>query len=214
MVSPRQLFLSLYKQPLCCSSTFFPSPHSRLVSAKTTSPKMIPSSQLFANVSPSSKIPRLLKPAHAWSEPRTMEMKQVQNDLNKAFQSAFPTHPSQYKGAIALLFHFDNDDRGIESLEQELGKVFKECYGYEVKHVTLHSTKNPTVDLKAALLDLERQGWYDASNLIILVFSGHGELATDKKIGRTESAHRVRRLLSILPSSSSSSDMMMLNGRV
>jgi hypothetical protein len=186
----------------------------RLVSAKTTPPKMIPSSQLFANVSPSSKIPRLLKPAHAWSEPRKMEMKQMQNDLNNALQSAFPPHPAQYKRAIALLFHFDNDDRGIESLEQELGKVFKDSYGYKVKHVTLHSTKNPTVDLKAALLDLERQGWYDASNLIILVFSGHGELATDKNIGRTESAHRIRRLLSILPSSSSSSDMMMLNGRV
>jgi hypothetical protein len=63
--------------------------------------------------------------------------------------------------------------------------VFMEYYAYEVKHVTLHSTQNPTVDLRQALLDLERLGFDDAGNLIVLVFAGHAEVSTDKNTGRT-----------------------------
>jgi hypothetical protein len=125
----------------------------------------------------------LLKPPHAWSKPHQTPLPQIQQDLTHALHSAFPSHPTYYERVIAVLIHFDNDDRGVGPHLHDLGNVFVREYGFEVRHVTLHANGNASVCLKSALLDLEKQG-YKSGNLIVLVFAGHGEVCKDKYTAR------------------------------
>jgi hypothetical protein len=127
----------------------------------------------------------LLKPPHAWSKPHHIPLPQIQQDLTHALHSAFPPHPTHYERAIAVLFHFDNDDRGVGPHLHDLGTVFEGKYEFEVRHVTLDANGKASVDLKSALLDLEKQGYDKSDNLIVLVFAGHGEVRKDKCTGRT-----------------------------
>jgi hypothetical protein len=129
-----------------------------------------------ANASRLTKIPRL-RPPHSWGQEQKTEIQAVQKDINTALKSAFSPHPAQYNRAICILFHFENDDIGVASLERELEDVFKQGLRYITRRVILKG--NITVQFKEISIWLEKQRYTEEGNLIILVFSGHSELARD-----------------------------------
>jgi hypothetical protein len=149
---------------------------------------MSASGQGSANIPPPSQTPGL-RPPHSWSEARKTAMGQVQQQVNNAIKSAFNPHPSKYKRAIAVLFHFDNDDLGIDPLEKQLGQVFKNYYGYEIRYETLKSKGKPEIGIQDVTRWLHNDGWTGAGNLIILVFSGHGQVQTHGQFDFSKKYH-------------------------
>jgi hypothetical protein len=132
--------------------------------------------QASASAPRPTKIPRL-RPSQSWGQERKTEIQAMQRDINTALKSAFNPHPAQYNRAICILFHFENDDIGVASLEKELEDVFKQGFRYITRRVILKG--NVTVQFKEISTWLEKQRYTEEGNLIILVFSGHGELARD-----------------------------------
>jgi len=108
-----------------------------------------------------------------------------QQDIESSVQRAFLLRgnpsASGYKKVVVQFMHFlNNDIVGVRELEKELGDVFKKVYHYDVRYATIGgaNTKHASVTLEvnSLLSDLAKPEEYgSAGNLIILVYSGHGE---------------------------------------
>jgi hypothetical protein len=134
--------------------------------------------QASASAPRPTKIPRL-RPPHSWAQGKKTEIQGIQRDINTALKSAFNPHPSQYQRAIVVFFHFSNDDLDVAPLELRLEKVFNKRYGFTTRRVLLQ--QNPRLEFTNVINWLDNQGYTNQGNLIILVFSGHGELAKNSK---------------------------------
>jgi hypothetical protein len=137
--------------------------------------------QALASAPRPSKFARL-RPPHSWKEQRNTNIQAIQDDIHNALRSAFNPHPAQYGRAICVLIHFDNDDIGVQPLAEEPERVLKQRFKYVTMRLILKG--QATLELRQMIMWLETQKYTDEGNLIVLVFSGHGEVATDT-LGRT-----------------------------
>jgi hypothetical protein len=119
-------------------------------------------------------------PGPAFQVPKTITKAELQADFEKATKSVLTGGASKtYTKRVALLMHFQtNDIKGIDTMENELAKTFRQYYGIETRQIVL-SNVNPRNGLTTALVDLAQHGYADKDCLIILVFSGHGMSEAD-----------------------------------
>ena len=63
---------------------------------------------------------------------------------------------------------------GNDTQVQELSKLFRESFGFQVERTTLNNTKPPQQQLNAAISNfvLEHDGPY---NLLLVYYAGHGQ---------------------------------------
>lgn len=113
-----------------------------------------------------------------------LKIEEFQKDIESSVQRAFllRANPgsSGYKKVVVQFMHFaSNDIAGIPELEKELGEVFKKVYLYDVKYAKIGASKkhaSVSLEVSSLLNDLSKPEAYgSAGNLVILVYSGHGE---------------------------------------
>ncbi|KAF2788563.1 hypothetical protein K505DRAFT_366377 [Melanomma pulvis-pyrius CBS 109.77] len=73
-------------------------------------------------------------------------VEEYQEDIRKAISTAFNPHPTAFTKVSVLLMHWENDDLDVALLEQELGKVFEEIYGFDVEYYEIKATPTASID--------------------------------------------------------------------
>jgi hypothetical protein len=98
--------------------------------------------------------------------------------LNAALQGAIPTKAKPYEKVSALLFHWEDDDMGVDGLESELGDVLRNTYGFTVERFIIPSSSTRIATRKTNLRLNEFIKDHDGkTHLLIYVYSEH---ATNK----------------------------------
>jgi hypothetical protein len=114
-------------------------------------------------------------PKRAWQEPDKVDIKKLQDELQRAASSAI-NRTLKYDKVAVLLMHFEDDDIGCDDLEDELADTFRKFYGiHKVEQIVFAPKASPRHVLTQAFIRLANDGYTDKGSLVILVFSGHGE---------------------------------------
>jgi hypothetical protein len=97
--------------------------------------------------------------------------------LNTAIGGAYPATRARtsYKKVGVLMIHWENDDIGVQSSQDQLASVFRTVYGYEVSRFVIPSGRSTQFAQRAtrrALGDMMDE--LDSPNsLLIVQYSGH-----------------------------------------
>jgi hypothetical protein len=117
------------------------------------------------------------RPGFAGGYESKVDVKTLQNDLQKAITKAFNPHPTIYRRATVQFMKFKDGDLDVDGPERELARVFRNEYNFTTRFYEIGSRPNlnPTQEVQALLVDLQSQ--FGGENcLLIIVFSGHGEV--------------------------------------
>jgi hypothetical protein len=87
--------------------------------------------------------------------------------------------PHRYKAVNALFFSWEEDDLGVLEEKETLRKVFQKSS--LVTHTSNHRipSEHP-YDYMDATLSNFKNGWSHPDNLLIIYYSGHGDLDTGR----------------------------------
>lgn len=102
--------------------------------------------------------------------------------INKAVKRAVES-PKQYNRAAVLALHWENDDLGLTSIEQDLLQCFHDKFNFTVSSFTIPSAS--AYDAKAQTMTAVNTfvKKNDGNNsLLIFFYGGHGKLAPQSEL--------------------------------
>ncbi|KAJ9299528.1 hypothetical protein DTO217A2_8124 [Paecilomyces variotii] len=112
------------------------------------------------------------KPVNAYSRQKhTVRLKDWALSLKEAIDALLPSGTKRYRQVAVIGFHWENDDMGVSSLEDNLLKIFKDIYNFNTESYTI-----PTANCASSLqikLGIWSQHWARPDVLRIYVYSGH-----------------------------------------
>lgn len=112
------------------------------------------------------------KPVNAYSRQKhTVRLKDWALSLKEAIDALLPSGTKRYRQVAVIGFHWENDDMGVSSLEDNLLNIFKDIYNFNTESYTI-----PTANCASSLqikLGTWSQHWARPDVLRIYVYSGH-----------------------------------------
>lgn len=69
------------------------------------------------------------------------------------------------------------DDLGVGDLEDHLCKTFVDFYNYTAERCLIRKQEDPDRRVFDFMVDLMHRGYMEAGCLVMVVFSGHGEIS-------------------------------------
>ncbi|EUC31570.1 hypothetical protein COCCADRAFT_27734 [Bipolaris zeicola 26-R-13] len=117
-------------------------------------------------------------PSRAWQKPYQLSSTQISAELKEAIHSGLGKNfQNDYKKVSVVLMHFQDDDIGCDPLEEELADIFSNFYHiHMIKRLLLTDHDNPHWLIFKEIEVLEKKGFTAKDCLVILVFSGHGQV--------------------------------------
>jgi hypothetical protein len=111
--------------------------------------------------------------------PQQKQLDAFRIDIQAEVDKAFNPHPTTYRKVVVQFISFtQTDNPGIAKLEQDLGKVFRDLYNFDVRFSKSSTSAKPnaTIELADTATQLSKECGGDS--LLVLVYSGHGRTDT------------------------------------
>ena len=127
---------------------------------------------------PQSFAPQIssVRPTRAWSR-TTIGIDDAVKDIETSISNALTSGREPYQKVVALLFHWDNDDMGVEPLENELAEIFRQFYDFDVEQEVIPADPERSTAayfMQGRLLAFSNK-YKGPGNLLIYVYSGHAD---------------------------------------